>query len=521
MLDNLSNQINTISDNFKEKKFKFIPKKKSKISIIDIGSNSIRLVAYDKISRVPRIIYSEKVFCSLAKNLELDNKIPKKNYKKTVNAIKRYFKISIDIKSSELFIFATAAVREAVNGNDLKNEIEKITGSEMIVLSENDEVHLSSQGLLSSFPSANGIMADLGGGSLELSLIKDGKIEEFVSLKIGVVRFLNNYLKNKKSCIKKISKLLNSINWLQKNKGMNLYAIGGSFRSLAKVHILTKKYPLSLIQGYTINKNEINELIDLSSNIKSKTIKNISDIENERIKTIPVASLILNELLNTIKSKKMIFCSQGLREGFLYSLLDDETRLIDPLTFITKKMSKNFNNSFFDGELLFNWLNPIFKNENENFKRLRLAVSYLSELSYWNNFKDIGCDYALNTVLFYPFLSLTHEQRIFLGLTLYTSCGGKINNENILKYTKLLKKEAIDAACVLGNGIKLAYLVSGGLYRNLKDYSLQVKENEIFLITSNKKIIKTSTKIQRTLRRISKLIRVKKIKLVKPIDRKL
>ena len=120
MLENTSNCIISISNNIKKKNFQFIPRKKSKISIIDIGSNSIRLVAYDKISRVPRIIYSEKVFCSLAKNLEVDNKIPKKNYKKTLNTIKRFYKISIDIKSSELFIFATAAVREAENGNKLK-----------------------------------------------------------------------------------------------------------------------------------------------------------------------------------------------------------------------------------------------------------------------------------------------------------------------------------------------------------------------------------------------------------------
>ena len=177
-------------------------------------------------------------------------------------------------------------------------------------------------------------------------------------------------------------------------------------------------------------------------------------------------------------------------------------------------MAKNFNNSFFDGELIFNWLTPIFQNENENFRRIRLSVSYLSELSYWHNFKDIECDYALNTILYYPFLSLTHEQRIFLGLTLYTACGGKINKPVIAKYIKLLKKDAINAACILGNGIKLAYLVSGGLYRNLRDYSLTVSNNDIFLITSDKKIIKTSVKIKNTLKKISKLIKIKKIKLV-------
>ena len=227
-----------------------------------------------------------------------------------------------------------------------------------------------------------------------------------------------------------------------------------------------------------------------------------------------MASLILKELVEKILPKKMIFCSQGLREGFLFSLLDDKTKEEEPLNFITKRMSKNFNNSFFDGKLIFNWLNPIFKNENDNFKRLRLAASYLAELSYWHNFKDIESDYALNTVLYYPFLSLTHEQRIFLGLAIYTACGGKTNNSNFIKYSKFLKKDAINAAGILGNSIKLTYLVSGGLYRNLSDYSLQVSNNEIFLITSNKKIIKTSTKIKRTLKKLSKLIKIKKIKLV-------
>ena len=519
MLENISNPIIDLSKHIKEKRFRFIPKKKTKISIIDIGSNSIRLVAYDKISRVPRMIYSEKAFCSLAKNLEVDNKIPKKNYKKTINAIKRFYKISIDIKSSELFIFATAALREADNGNKLKKEIEKITNTNLLILSENDEVRLSTQGLLSSFPSADGIMADLGGGSLELALIKKGKLQNFISLKIGVVRFLKLYKNNKKDFLKKIRKKIKSISWLKNSKQKTLYAIGGSFRCLAKVYIWKKNYPLSIIQGYTLDDKELNNLTKVSSTINSKDIKKIDEIENERIKTIPVASFILKELLGEILPKKMTFCSQSLREGFLFSLLDDETKKKDPLNFTTKRMSKNFNNSFFDGELIFNWLNPIFRNENDNFKRLRLAASNLSELSYWHNFKDNKSEYALNTVLYYPFLSLTHEQRIFLGLSIYTACGGKENNSNFIKYSKLLKKDAVNAAKILGNSIKLTYLVSGGLYRNLSDYSLKVSNNEIFLITSDKKIIKTSTKIQRTLKKISKLIKIKKIKLIAPSNK--
>ena len=515
MLDVQSKIFNSNIEKIKKKvNFNLNFKKSAKVSIIDIGSNSIRLVAYDKLSRVPRLIYSEKVFCSLAKNLDLDNKIPKKNYKKTINVIKRFYKISLDIKSSELFVFATAAVREAINGNKLKNEIEKIINNKIIILSEHEEANLSSLGLLSSFPSANGIMADLGGGSLELSLIENGKIINHASLKIGVIRFLNDYKTKKNQCFKKINTRLNELAWLKNNEKKNFYLIGGSFRSLAKVHIWKEKYPLSIIQGYTIDNKQIRNFINISSNISSKEIKNISEIENERIKTIPIATMILKCLVKKIEPKKFVFCSQGLREGFLYSLLDDNKRNIDPLIFISKKMSKNFNNSFFNGDLIFQWLNPIFKNENDNFKRLRISISNLAELSYWHNFKDIEANYALNTILYYPFLSLTHEQRIFLGLTIYTACGGKINSIDITKYIKFLKKDAINAACILGYGIKLAYLVSGGLYRNLKDYSLQVSNNEIFLVTANKKIIKTSIKIKRTLKRISKLIKTKKIKLV-------
>ena len=140
MLDNTAKKIIDLTGFFKKKEFQFELKKKSKISIIDIGSNSIRLVAYDRITRVPRLIYSEKVFCSLAKNLEIDNKIPKKNFKKTINAIKRFYKISLDIKSSELYIFATAAVREALNGPDIKDKTEEITNKKLIILAENDEI---------------------------------------------------------------------------------------------------------------------------------------------------------------------------------------------------------------------------------------------------------------------------------------------------------------------------------------------------------------------------------------------
>ena len=464
--------------------------------------------------RVPRLIYSEKVFCSLAKNLEIDNKIPKKNFKQAINVIKRFYKIAADIGSNEVIIFATAAVREAENGVKLKKEIESITKKEMIVLSENDEVKLSSQGVLSSFPNANGIIADLGGGSLELSFVINGVIQNYRSLKIGVVRFLNLFLKDKNGFEKSIKKELNKITWFKGDPDTTLYLVGGSFRSLAKLHIWATDYPLSIVHGYTIKKDEALNVIDLASNVRSKTIKEIPDIEQERSKTIPVAGQILKFLLKKIYLKKIIFCSQGLREGFIFSLLPPEEKKVDPLIFSSKKISKNFDNSFFDGELIFNWLQPIFQNENENFKRIRLALSHLSELSYWQNFKDIQANYALNTVLYYPFLSITHEQRVFLAMSIYISCGGKLLNTDILKFSRLLKKDATNAARVLGQSIKLSYLVSGGLYKNLEKFRIEAKNNEIFLITPNKKILKTSTKIQKTLKKISKLIRIKKIKVL-------
>ena len=161
-------------------------------------------------------------------------------------------------------------------------------------------------------------------------------------------------------------------------------------RKIKRIHLI---YPVGekISTPDTIGRH-LKQFLDLTSIIKPKTIKNIPDVDNERIKTIPVANLILKSLLDKISPKKIIFCSQGLREGFLYSLLPKEDKNIDPLIFVSKKMAKNFNNSFFDGELIFNWLTPIFQNENENFRRLRLSVSYLSELSYWHNFKDIECD---------------------------------------------------------------------------------------------------------------------------------
>ena len=218
--------------------------KKSKIAIIDIGSNSVRLVIYPDSGKYPYPLFNERINCRLGEKIHKTNNLSVNSISRTLKALQRFSIIIENMEVKHVIPVATAAVRNAKNNKEFILPAEKILSSKIRILTKNQEAELAALGLLSNFPVKNGIIADLGGGSLELILISKGKIKKLVSLDIGHLVPVDQ---------KEVLQLLESVKWLEKSKNLKLYGTGGSFRSLGSAFIKNTSYPLFLIHGLSIN----------------------------------------------------------------------------------------------------------------------------------------------------------------------------------------------------------------------------------------------------------------------------
>ena len=283
--------------------------KKSKIAIIDIGSNSVRLVIYPDSGKYPYPLFNERINCRLGEKIHKTNNLSVNSISRALKALQRFSIIIKNMEVKHVIPVATAAVRNAKNNKEFILPAEKILSSKIRILTKNQEAELAALGLLSNFPVKNGIIADLGGGSLELILISKGKIKKLVSLDIGHLVPVDQ---------KEVLQLLESVKWLEKSKNLKLYGTGGSFRSLGSAFIKNTSYPFFLIHGLSINTETSVMLLDKMIDAKNK----FPGIPQNRMPTIKNAANIMQNLILSCDPKKVIICGTSIRDGILLKIKD-------------------------------------------------------------------------------------------------------------------------------------------------------------------------------------------------------
>ncbi len=458
-------------------------KNKKLISVIDIGSNSVRLVVYAAYGRVAETVFNEKILCGLGRDLTITGKLSIDGYNRCIKILQRFHKISLDMQVSNIDIIATAAVREASNGQDLIDDIIKIYGVTPRILSGDEEAKLSALGVISASPNADGMVADLGGGSMELIAINDGKIsDKNISLQLGPLRQWNNIQKGHNHMTNIIDMELDKIAWLNDITGKSLYIIGGAWRSLAKLHMEYINYPLHIIHNYQIF---FPDAIDFTDHISKSSIDELKEINNgsslKRAEILPYAALLLNRLLHHTSPKKILFSAYSIREGCLFDHLPDNIRKLDPLIEACKLTQRIKVNDPMKGDILADWIKPAFLDSSIN-DRLRLAICYISDIGRGEH-PDYRADHAMMRVLRYPYIAITHKERAIVALAVSSRYGSKIRAMRSIKsIKKLLSKNDENEAKSVGKAIRLAYNISGGVNGSLIKFKLERKDN--ILITS-------------------------------------
>ena len=451
---------------------------KGRVGIIDVGSNSIRLVVYERASRAPLPVFNEKVLCGLARGLDATGRLNPAGVEMALANIDRFATLAHNMKVKSLDLLATAAVRDAADGADFMCEIARRPGIEAHLVSGRDEARFSGFGVICGMPDADGVMGDLGGGSLELVALGDGRVGESSTLPIGPLRLMSSGKGDPK---RTVVDAIESVQWLRQETGKTFYAVGGAWRSFARLHMEQAGYPLHIIHHYEIAADEARAVARLIAVQSAKSLEKMPGVSRRRIDTLPLACLALDRLLVALKPKTVVFSAFGLREGFYHIRLSEAERARHPLIAFAEEHGAGWRRFDLSPAEIFDWLTPAFADESPADRILRTAACHLSDIS-WYDHPDYRAEQAYVRVLHLPAPGMSHRERAVLAMTL--SYRYKSDPKAATIDTALRLSDSKDRAFArqLGASLRLAYNLSGGAPGLLPRILLQRTARELRLI---------------------------------------
>lgn len=436
-------------------------------AIIDIGSNSIRLVVYGGPPRIPATLFNEKIMAGLGRTLDATGAIPDASIDTALKALARFKRLATMMGVVSLRTVATAAVRDASNGNALLDRAADL-GLGVELLSGEQEAEAAAMGVLSAIPDADGIVGDLGGGSLELTRVAGGEVRDRVSFPLGVLR-LGGLREQRGALEKLVSTQFARAPWLRKAKGLPLYLVGGSWRALARVDMALSAYPLAIVHQYEMLPDSAARLARVVAQSSREQLRLVPSLSGSRLATLGEASALLAVLVKEMKSSKLVVSAYGLREGLIFGALPSEIRGQDPLIAACRDEAHVQGRFPQHGELLDRWIAPLFPKNTD--ARLRLAACLLGDTG-WRANPEFRAERAFETGAHGNWVGIDARGRVLLGQALFTAFGGGAGALNGL--TALAGDTELRRAVQWGLAIRLGQRLSGGVAEPLKRSSLQV-----------------------------------------------
>ncbi len=469
------------------------------IAVIDIGSNSLRLVVYDAPRRSAHTLLNEKVMCGLGRGLEKTGKLNAEGVALAKENLQRFVALARAVRAARIDVLATAAVRDAEDGADFVNDIEKRFQIRVRVLPGSEEGRLSALGVLSGIPDATGIVGDLGGGSIELAAVGNAKVGSVTTLPIGPLRLIEEVrnASDDRELKDIIDRHLDSVSWLGRIEEPRFYAVGGAWRAIARIHMEQHDYPLHIIQNYVLPRAEVQNFLDIMARQSRKSLEKISTISRKRLEVVPLAARILARILRRIDAKELVFSAAGLREGHLYSLMDAAEQRADPLLAACAEEARANPRFGEDAEALVAWAAPLFPKEPPSRLRLRRAAAFLGDIA-WRDHPDYRADQALRHALYMPVGGLDHTERAFLAMALSARYGGAASPDLVTAF-RLLDDEMQDAARAVGLSLRLAYTLTGGVPGLLDGSALKLTEGKLVLTLQPENALLAGEAVQRRL----------------------
>jgi exopolyphosphatase / guanosine-5'-triphosphate,3'-diphosphate pyrophosphatase len=479
------------------------------VGVIDIGSNSVRLVVYEGLTRSLTPIFNEKVLAGLGREVLSTGLLAEDAVDKALAALVRFRALARGMRVGKQFAIATAACRDASNGREFIVRAEKVIGVPITIVSGKREAELSALGVTSGFHKPDGLVGDLGGGSLELTDVHGARIKSGVTLPLGGLALQDLSSKSMAKAEKITREALAGVDLLKHGRGRDFYAVGGTWRSLTRLHMWQTGYPLHVMHGYVIPATEALEFSSLVRRVDPETLSKIEIVTSARRPLLAYAALVLEGIVRRARPKRVVVSALGVREGLLYSMLSDTEKKRDALISAAQELNVLRSRSPEHAEELAAWSDQFMASsgldETAEEKRLRHAACLLADIG-WRAHPDYRGEQSLNIISHAAFVGVDHPGRAFIALAVYFRHVGLAEDELSPNVRELATARMIDRARVLGATMRVAYLVSAAMPGVLPQTPLVVERGRLKLKLRGRHRDLAGERIFARLRQLARLI---------------
>lgn len=458
------------------------------VGVIDIGSNSVRLVVYEGAVRSPTPLFNEKVLCGLGRSVASTGRLGAEAVQRALDALARFKLIARMLEVKKLRAIATAAVRDAEDGADFIRRGEKACGVAIEILSGEQEAELAAQGIMMGFVDVDGIAGDLGGGSLELIDLADTRLNHATTLPLGGLRLIDTTHNKLDAALPLAGREIGRVPWLAVGKGRTFYAVGGTWRALAKLHMEQTDYPLRVMHGYRLATRDAIAFCErIRRARKLNLVDGISEVSKPRREVLPYGALVLEQLLKRLEPSEVVFSVFGIREGLLFSELPASERDKDPLVSFSDEYARLRSRSVAHAHELCDWTDQLFVEgglaETVAERRLRHAACLLSDIG-WRAHPDYRGEQSLNVVAHAALGGIDHPGRIFLALAIYYRHAGAQEDPGHLssRLKNAVDRRAHKRARIVGTAIRVAHMLSVGMAGVIPKTRLAFEDDALALI---------------------------------------
>jgi exopolyphosphatase/guanosine-5'-triphosphate,3'-diphosphate pyrophosphatase len=441
-------------------------------------------VVYEALTRSPTPLFNEKALCGLGRAVLSTGLLAEDAIDKALRSLRRFRTLCDMIGVARHWAIATAACRDAENGAAFIAEAERICGTKIEVISGKREAELSALGVVCGVYRPDGIVGDLGGGSLELVDVHGTKISGGITLPLGGLALQDVSSRSIKRAEKIVKESLAATPAIAAGAKRAFYAVGGTWRALARLHMSQTGYPLHVTHGYVIPAKEVFEFSRLVHRVNAESLSQIEVVADARRPLLAYGALVLEHIVRMAKPREVMVSALGVREGLLYSLLDRDERSKDPLLAAARELNLLRSRSPSHGEELIAWTDRFMASsgldETVGEKRLRHAACLLADIG-WRAHPDYRGEQSLNIIAHAAFVGIDHSSRAFLALAVFFRHVGLVDDELSPRLRELASARMLDRARVLGAAMRVGYLISAAMPRVLSQAPMQVQHGRLVL----------------------------------------
>ena len=432
-------------------------------AVVDIGSNSVRLVVYDRVTRSPVVRFNEKVMCALGKGIERTGNLDEAGVESAIRTLARFGQLARAMEVGQLDVCATEASRSARNGPAFIRRAEAVVGVPIAVLTGEEEALYTAMGVRLGFHRPDGLVGDLGGGSLEFARIAAGRPGQSLSLPLGTLRLGDKFGADLRAARRHVDALLDDIaSFLEPSAGQDLFIVGGGWRAIARVRLAMLNAPLRIVHGYWLTRAEAQSFAKELSRFDAARMAELPGVPRRRVDTFAQALVLFERVVRAIKPKRVVFSSFGVREGRLSRHLADEQIDQDPLLAEAAEIGRVVNRDPEIGAALVRWTDRLFAHESDADRRLRHAACHLADIA-WRDHPDARAKMMLAHAGQLPLLTLDHSLRARLAFTLFARYDGDPADPMLAPFLTLLDTHERLRAEQLGRALTLGFRLSGAV----------------------------------------------------------